>query len=211
MKKQTHRQNKLAVCGSSSAKEFFMQRIFSLSIYFPCLLILILSALVMTFSGCGLFEPGNASLEEKKIESDHDDATGGGLIDCDGDGDDTPTTSVPNLVFFGTLSGNFDGPYGVTAADDKLYVADGNNHRVQIYNNLAGIPNLERTLGTAGTIQTDDTGFNLPTGVAVADGKLYVVDKGNHRVQIYTNLSAPVVETTLGTTGTAKTDDTGFH
>ena len=203
------KQNKLAVCGSITTEEFFMKRLFSLSIYFPCLLILILSALVMTFSGCGLFEPGNASLEEKKIESDHDDATGGGLIDCDGDGDDTPTTSGTNLVFFGTLSG-FNYPIGVTAADDKLYVADGNNHRVQIYNNLAGIPNLERTLGVTGTTKADNTGFNNPNGVAVAGGRLYVADY-YHRIQIYTNLSAPAVETTLGsTTGTAKTDDTGF-
>ena len=209
----TLNQNKLAVCGSITTKEFFMKRIFSLSIYFPFLLILVLSALVMTFSGCGLFEPGNASLEEKKFESDHDDATGGeDLIDCDGDGDDTPTTSGNNLVYFGTLSG-FNYPLGVTVADDKLYVTDGSNHQVKIYNNLAGIPNLERTLGVAGTIKMDNTGFNLPNVVAVADGRLYVSEGDNHRVQIY---NLPIVDNdeadvTIGT-GTAVTmGNTGFN
>ena len=193
-----------------TTKEFFMKRIFSLSIYFPFLLIL--SALVMTFSGCGLFEPGNASLEENKIESD-DDATGGeDLIDCDGDSDDTPTTSGTNLVFFGTLSGSFNSPLGMTAADDKLYVADSLNNQVKIYNNLAGIPNLERTLGTMGSAVADDTGFNYPGDTEVANGKLYVADVLNNRVQIY---NLPIVDNdkadaTIGT-GSVETDNAGFN
>ena len=169
----------------------------------------------MTFSSCGLFEPGNALLEENKIESD-DDATGGeDLIDCDGDSDDTPTTSGNNLVFFGTLSGSFRTPNGVAVADDKLYVVDGGTHQVKIYSNLAGIPNLERTLGTGSSVShPDNTGFQLPNGVAVAGGKLYVVDAWNHRVQIY---NLPIVDNdeadaTIGT-GAAVTHpaNTGFN
>ena len=195
-----------------STKEFLvMKRIFSLSIYFPFLLIL--SALVMTFSGCGLFEPGNALLEENKIESD-DDATGGeDLIDCNGDSDDTPTTSGTNLVFFGTLSGSFNSPLGMTAADDKLYVADSLNNQVKIYNNLAGIPNLERTLGTMGSAVADDTGFNYPGDTEVANGKLYVADKDNHRVQIY---NLPIVDNdkadaTIGTGSAVTIGNAGFN
>ena len=187
-----------------TTKEFFMKRIFSL--------LLILSALVMTFSGCGLFEPGNASLEENKIESDHDDATGGeDLIDCNGDSDDTPTTSGNNLVFFGTIEG-FNRPYKMAVADDKLYVSDNQDHQVKIYSNLAGIPNLERTIGVTGTIKTDDSGFNQPHGMAVAGGKLYVADFLNHRVQVY---NLPIVDNdeadaTIGT-GTIETDNSGFN
>ena len=123
--KKNNPQDKLAVCGSITTKEFFMKRIFSL--------LLILSALVMTFSGCGLFEPGNAPLGENKIEND---ATGGNNgTNCN--------TNDKNLVYFGTLSG-FIYPVGMATADDKLYVADGNNHRVQIYTNLSGVPAVER-------------------------------------------------------------------
>ena len=184
-----------------TTKEFFMKRIFSLSIYFPFLLILILSALVMTFSGCGLFEPGNAPLGENKIEND---ATGGNNgTNCN--------TNDKNLVYFGTLSG-FSYPPAIKIADDRLYVADANNHRVQIYTNLSGVPAVERTIGTTGTMQTDNTGFSGVAEVEVANDRLYVADISNHRVQIY---NLPIVDNdkadaTIGT-GSVETDNSGFN
>ena len=93
----------------------------------------------------------------------------------------------------------FNGLVGVTVADSKLYVADNGNHRVQIYTNLSGTPTYEKTIGT-GSAVTDNTGFNSPYKVAVANGKLYVADSGNHRVQVYGSLSGtPTVENTIGT------------
>ena len=106
----------------------------------------------------------------------------------------------------------FNNPYGVTVADSKLYVADYDNHRVQVYTNLlSGMPTYENTIGT-GSAVTDDTGFSGPYGVTVANGKLYVADSGNHRVQIYTNLSGtPTYLNTIGTTGMIQTNNTGFN
>ena len=101
-------------------------------------------------------------------------------------------------------------PSKVAVANGKLYVADTFNYRVQIYTNLSGTPAVENTIGAIGAIKTDNTGFNKPYGVTVADGKLYVADYGNHRVQIYTNLSGtPAVEKTIGT-GSPVTNNTGF-
>ena len=80
----------------------------------------------------------------------------------------------------------FNSPYGVTVADSKLYVADSGNHRVQIYTNLSGTPTYLDTIGTGSSVtHPTNTGFNQPYEVAVADGKLYVVDAGNHRIQVY--------------------------
>ena len=227
-----------------TTEEFFMKRIFSL--------LLILSALVMTFSGCGLFEPGNASLGENKIEND---ATGGNNgTNCN--------TNDKNLVYFGTIAG-FASPNGMVVADDKLYVGDGANNRVQIYTNLSGVPAVERTIGAGsavadntgfsgvvgvaiansklyvvdvlnsrvqvynlpivdndeadatigtGSVETNNSGFNRPHGVEVANDRLYVAEIDNHRVQIYTNLSGtPTYERTIGTTGVAQTNNSGFN
>ena len=111
-----------------------------------------------------------------------------------------------------TNNSGFNGPYGVTVADSKLYVADYDNHRVQVYTNLlSGMPTYENTIGT-GSAVTDDTGFSGPRGMDVANGKLYVADSGNHRVQIYTNLSGtPTYLNTIGTTGMIQTNNTGFN
>ena len=110
-----------------------------------------------------------------------------------------------------TNNTGFNNPTGVAVANDKLYVVDNLNYRVQIYNNLSGVPTYERTIGTGSQVLQDQhTGFNRPTGVAVADGKLYVADQFNHRVEIYINLSGtPTHERTIGT-GQNESNNTGF-
>ena len=105
----------------------------------------------------------------------------------------------------------FNQPRGVAVADGKLYVSDQNNHRVQVYDiSKAGAPIYKRTIGKVGSTVADNTGFNGPSGVALDGSRLYVSDVNNHRVQVYTNLSDPAVEVTLGT-GAAVSDDTGFN
>ena len=127
------------------------------------------------------------------------------------------TPAVENTIGTGAaaaaaLSGNagFFLPYDVAVANGKLYVADAFNNRVQVYGSLSGTPAYEDTIGSGTRVTSGNTGFNLPYGVAVADGKLYVSDTGNHRVQIYGSLSGtPTHLNTIGT-GSAVTDDTGF-
>ena len=99
-----------------------------------------------------------------------------------------------------TITGGFDEPSGVTVANGKLYVADTLNHRVQIYTNLSGTPTYLDTIGTGSSVNHPaNTGFNLLYGVAVANGKLYVADTGNNRVQVYGSLSGtPAYEKTIG-------------
>jgi len=113
------------------------------------------------------------------------------------------TPSAP--TYAGTLgttgspgSGNnqFDTPQGVAVDANYIYVADTENHRVQIFNRntLAYVATIGGSYGT-GNYQ-----FKYPTDVAVdAAGNIYVADYANKRVQQYN--SSRVYQRTYGTTG----------
>ena len=104
------------------------------------------------------------------------------------------TTS--NYQFIGTLgttsktgtdNNHFDTPCGVAISpvDNRIYVADTNNHRIQIFNGKT----LEyiSTLGQTTVSGPDNTHFNRPYSVAVSptDNHIYVADTNNHRIQIF--------------------------
>ena len=79
--------------------------------------------------------------------------------------------------------GEFEGPSGVAVDDMRglVYVADAKKHYVVVYSSkdYAKI----RTIGVRGTAEGE---FNYPTNIALdAEGKVYVVDSGNFRVQIF--------------------------
>jgi hypothetical protein len=80
-------------------------------------------------------------------------------------------------------TGEFGIPSSV-AVDEKrglLYITDSRLHTVNVYS-LNGYSKL-RTFGKRGT---DPGEFNFPTNIAVdAEGRVYVVDTGNFRVQIF--------------------------
>jgi DNA-binding beta-propeller fold protein YncE len=80
-------------------------------------------------------------------------------------------------------TGEFESPSGV-AIDEKngiLYVVDSKKHQVKSYT-----LNDYKPLGAIGKRGTQDGEFNYPTNIAVDDeGKLYVVDTGNFRVQVF--------------------------
>jgi basic membrane lipoprotein Med (substrate-binding protein (PBP1-ABC) superfamily)/streptogramin lyase len=66
----------------------------------------------------------------------------------------------------------------------RMYIADRNNHRVQVYTMGGPTPVYSTTLGVTGQTGTDDTHFNEPTHLAFDSlGRLYVLDKNNYRVQ----------------------------
>ena len=76
----------------------------------------------------------------------------------------------------------FDFPSDVASANDKLYVVDGNNHRIQVLNSDLTLFN---TFGSKGSHKGQ---FNHPRGIASdSTGEVYVTDHGNHRIQVFTD------------------------
>ena len=70
-------------------------------------------------------------------------------------------------------------PEGIAIAGDLIYVADSNNHRIQVFD-LEG--KHIRSWGSQGS----ETGeFENPVGVFVHEGRVYVTDRDNFRVQVF--------------------------
>ena len=106
---------------------------------------------------------------------------------------------------------HFNDPWGVAvSADNRIYVADAGNHRVQIFDGATRA--YLATLGSTGSSGASNTEFNGPCGVAVsANGRLiYVADRYNHRVQVFDGTTRQYIAT-LGTTGSAGTSNAQFH
>jgi uncharacterized protein YjiK len=80
---------------------------------------------------------------------------------------------------------HFDGAHGVAFDNSgRLYVSDGNNHRVQVYDSTSGSPVYSTTIGVTGVSGNDNSHFNSPLRIAVdSSNRLYVADAGNNRVQ----------------------------
>lgn len=99
----------------------------------------------------------------------------------------------------GTEPGQFNHPRGVAVGPQgNVYVVDSDNHRVQILDpsgNLLGQwgsnCNLDTQLGCedpdgSGPLALGDGQFQEPWGIAVdAEGRVYVADTWNHRVQVF--------------------------
>lgn len=86
-------------------------------------------------------------------------------------------------------------PRGVFVDDEHVVVADSGNHRVLIWH---GVPDRDHAPADVVLGQPDGTtegraaggrgparGMNLPTGVAVIDGRLLVADAWHHRILIW--------------------------
>ncbi|RUS89058.1 hypothetical protein EGW08_003169, partial [Elysia chlorotica] len=91
-------------------------------------------------------------------------------------------SSVCQFGHRGTASGEFTCPRGVTASpmDDKIYIADSSNHRVQVFSSR-GV--FIKTFGRHGQ---DEGEFDCLAGIAVNGlGQVIIADRYNHRVQIF--------------------------
>jgi DNA-binding beta-propeller fold protein YncE len=89
---------------------------------------------------------------------------------------------------------HFNNPRGVAVDDEWIYVADGGNHRIQIFERATRV--YQATLGEGPGL---DYSLNWPSDVAVdATGNIYVADLLHNRVQKY-NSSLEFVRT-FGTT-----------
>lgn len=94
---------------------------------------------------------------------------------------------VPDRVFGST--GNAEAQLSAVrdiaiAADGTIYVADSQNHRVQVFSPDGA---FLRSWGAYGTVDSGNAPggtFNEPWGIAVGpDGSVYVADTWNHRIQ----------------------------
>jgi NHL repeat len=98
-----------------------------------------------------------------------------------------------NLSDTGSDANSMNQPYGnVFVANGQLFVPDHVNDRVMVFSSVPtlnganaafalGQPNLT----TVGGNGVSATALNNPTGLVIANGQLFVSEKGNNRVSIY--------------------------
>ena len=79
----------------------------------------------------------------------------------------------------GRKEGEFDDPRGVTLYDDKVYMCDRNNHRIQVFDLDL---NFVQSIGSSGNGRGE---FNIPHDVKFdTAGNMYVAEYDNKRVQV---------------------------
>jgi len=92
-----------------------------------------------------------------------------------------PLAAIRTWGTQGTGPGQFQDPRGIAVGPDgRIYVADGSNHRVQVFD---GEGEFVHEWGSQGSGPGQ---FQEPWGLAVApNGEVYVADTWNHRVQVF--------------------------
>ena len=109
----------------------------------------------------------------------------------------------------GSGDNEFNRPMGIAvSSDNKIYIADSHNHRVQVYDGYTR--NYIATLGTTNESGISEKHFNEPCAVAVSDNKIYVADTSNDRVQIFDRNNYSYIAT-LGTTGSFGLSNNQFN
>jgi DNA-binding beta-propeller fold protein YncE len=87
----------------------------------------------------------------------------------------------------GVGDGDLGLPRGVAIHDDKLYVVDTTNHAVKIYDIAGEATEVPSYVGAFGVEGFADGTFQYPNGIAIdGDGRIYVTDRENNRVQVWT-------------------------
>ena len=93
-------------------------------------------------------------------------------------------------------------PRHIAISGNRLYVADAENHRIQIFDiSNPAAPSYVATLGMTGTAGSGNNQFDTPQGVAVDANYIYVADTENHRVQVFNRNTLAYVATIGGTKG----------
>lgn len=116
-------------------------------------------------------------------------ATGNRVVQLNASGaylQQLPVPSSSGSWSSGNDNTHFNGVTGVAFdnAAGRMFVADRNNHRVQVYTFSGSTPVYNATIGVTGSSGNDNSHFNRPERLAVdSSGRLYVVDANNRRVQ----------------------------
>src|SRR5262249_53425093 len=79
----------------------------------------------------------------------------------------------------GTGDGQFNQPIGVDVHGDEVYVTDGFNSRVEVFNRSGAF------LREWGNFGAGDGQLNQPAGVSVQGDEVFVTDFANNRVQVF--------------------------
>ena len=96
-----------------------------------------------------------------------------------------------DLFVFGDVDGadhrvRLQHPIGITSFNGALYVADTYNHKIKRV--LPATRSAFTLLGTGEAGHRDGPGsqalFSEPSGLSIADGKIYVADTNNHQVRV---------------------------
>ena len=99
----------------------------------------------------------------------------------------------------GTDNNHFFGPQHIAVYGNLLYVGDGGNNRIQIFDiTTPTAPVYSATIGVTGVSGADNDHLDHPVGVAVDANYIYVADRWNNRVQVFTRTTRAYV-TTIGT------------
>jgi len=86
----------------------------------------------------------------------------------------------------GSDNTHFDTPRGIALdSDERLYVSDTENHRIQVYTvTVTGAVVYSTTIGETGVSGSDNSHFNRPAKIVIdSSDRLYVADVNNFRVQ----------------------------
>lgn len=97
------------------------------------------------------------------------------------------STSAFSIGTYITEWGGFSSPRGIAVdpASGKVYVTDGFNHNVQIFDRSGTL------ISQWGSSGSGNGQFSFPTGIAVdSAGNVYVVDANNDRVQVFDSSGA---------------------
>ena len=81
----------------------------------------------------------------------------------------------------------FSFPSDVAANSKQIYVVDGGNHRIVVFDKQG------KHLFSFGTYGNGQGQFNYPVGIFVNNTRIYVADSGNHRIQIF-NLDGKYIQ-----------------
>ncbi len=87
----------------------------------------------------------------------------------------------PEVIGFGNKEFNFSNPTALALSqDEKLYLADTDNHCIKVFNKEGGF------LFSFGAEGDGDGYFNRPQGLVISkDGKIFVSDTDNRRIEVF--------------------------
>lgn len=129
-------------------------------------------------------------------------ADGNRVVEYSPTGVFSQTLPASNSWESGSDTTHFNDVESIALNAGRLFVADWNNHRVQVYTLASGTPVYSTTLGVTGVSGNNNTHFNHPADLALdGAGRLYVADNGNNRVQ----------RCTFSATWTCNTLDSGLN